>query len=72
MKMMCPRCSRKYEKGYTYCPKCAEKLKRDYNRCSNPRSVDCERAIFEEDDIVCGYCGSETTYEKERKEMYHE
>ncbi len=68
MKMMCPKCFRKYEKRYIYCPKCAEKLKPDHNRCSDPRCIDCERAVYEEDDIVCGYCGADTTYEKERKE----
>lgn len=50
--------------------KCAVKLEKDYNRCSNPRSIDCERAVYDEDDIVCGYCGADTTYEKERKEKF--
>lgn len=70
MKMMCPRCHRKYERAYNYCPKCATKLIKDYNRCSDPKTLDCERAMFEEDDIVCGYCGADTTYEKERKENF--
>ena len=68
MKMLCKRCGKKYKDSYNFCPKCAIKLERDYNRCSDPRSIDCEREIFQDDDIVCGYCGSETTYEKSRKD----
>ena len=68
MKMLCPRCFKTYEKNYNYCPKCAVKLNRDYNRCSNPHNLDCERATYQDDDIVCGYCGSDTLFEKERKE----
>ena len=69
MKKVCARCFKKYEKEYNYCPKCAVKLKNDANRCSNPRNIDCERALYDDDDIVCGYCGSDTTYEEERKKQ---
>lgn len=66
--MMCPKCLRKYAKRYVYCPKCAKKLEEEPNRCSNPQSIECKEAIFEKGDIVCGYCGSDTTYMKEFKE----
>ena len=68
MKMLCKRCGKKYERKYSFCPKCAVKLDRDHNRCSDPRSVHCERGLWEGEDIACGYCGSLTTYEKDRKD----
>jgi len=71
-KMRCPNCFRKYDKPYRFCPKCGTKLVKDFNRCSNPHCVECEQAVFADDDIVCGYCGSETTYEKERREKLEE
>ena len=68
MKKLCMRCGKKYDGNYNYCPKCAVKLEKDYNRCSDPQNVYCERSVFQDDDIVCGYCGLDTTYEKARKE----
>ena len=68
MKMTCPKCNRKYPQNHRFCAKCAVKLERDYNGCNSPRSIDCERHKAEDDDIVCSYCGSVTTYENERIE----
>jgi uncharacterized OB-fold protein len=69
VKKICPKCGRRYYEKHNYCSKCAEKLIKDNNRCSDPKSTYCEHAVFEDDDVVCSYCGAMTVYEAERKEM---
>ena len=73
MKMICPKCHKEYRNGYRHCPKCAiflQDIVKKGNRCSNPMNDKCAQEVYKDDDIVCGYCGSDTTYEKERKEKY--
>ena len=66
MNKMCPECRRQYPERYNYCSKCAVKLVKNKNHCSDPKSTACEHIVYEDDDIVCAYCGAVTTYEKER------
>lgn len=66
MNKVCPSCGRKYSELEFYCTKCGLELKKAPNTCSEMKSVMCKHRVFADDDLYCSYCGSLTTYAKER------
>ena len=67
MKMICKRCGNSYKQPYKFCPLCTAELEKNVNQCSSFSVDECQKAIYPDNYIVCGYCGSLTTYEKERR-----
>ena len=69
MKKRCPKCNKNYTELENYCTKCAIELEKDYNRCSENKTTMCKHRVYADDDIVCAYCGSLTTYAAERQQL---
>lgn len=68
----CPKCGKQYKGLENYCTKCGVQLEKDYNRCSGNKSALCSHAKFNDDDMYCAYCGSLTTYAKEKYSNIYE
>lgn len=68
MHKVCPTCRKRYVGLEVFCTKCGVRLEDEPNRCSEEKTALCKRRIFEPDDIYCCYCGSLTTYAKEKHE----
>ena len=67
MHKKCEKCNRQYSELEKFCSKCTLPLVNDDNRCSELRTAYCRNKIFKEDDVVCSYCGSPTTYALDKK-----
>lgn len=68
MKKICPTCKREYTELERYCTKCGIELVKEPNRCSAMKTALCKDKVFADDDLYCAYCGSPTTYAKEKFE----
>ena len=63
---ICLNCGRIYRGITRFCPQCVIELEKNKNRCSSKSTPLCKNAVFDDDDAFCCYCGSLTTYAKER------
>lgn len=66
MNKKCTKCNIQYTEFDNYCTKCGIELERETNRCSENKTTMCSHRVYNDDDMYCAYCGSLTTYAKER------